>query len=109
MTPSQLAGMAAGPSRFGNAGSPVIKKVVPLTQKSYGPMPTAVPWSDNTLDEPCQGAYASGRRTGRLTSLPATGKTLPGGADYQILADASRAAGGAYATPPILLLAVTGA
>lgn len=89
---------------FGNAGSPVIKNCVPLTPKSYGPMPTVVPWSDDTLDEPCQGSYSirapdgqawifAGDRTKLYQVAPST----------SVLADASRTAGGPYATPPILL------
>jgi hypothetical protein len=85
---------------FGNQGSPVIKNCIPLTPKSYGPMPTAVPLSTNTLDARCQGAYSlkapdesihtfAGDRT-KLYRLPPDSLTL---------ADVSRTAGGAYNTP----------
>jgi hypothetical protein len=85
---------------FGNQGSPLIKNCVPLTPKSYGPMPTAVPLSTNTLNERCQGAYSlkapdegihtfAGDRQ-KLYRLPPGSLTL---------ADVSRTAGGAYATP----------
>ena len=89
---------------FGNTGSPVIKNCVPLTQKSYGPMPTAVPWSDNTLDEPCQGSYSIRAPDGQVYIFAGDRQKL-----YQVLpttknlADASRTVGGAYATPPVLL------
>lgn len=89
---------------FSSAGSPVIKNCVPLTPGSYGPMPSMVPWSEDTLDEPCQGAYSlkapdnqvwifAGDRTKLYTVAPST----------RVLADASRTTGGAYATPPTLL------
>jgi len=44
---------------FGNAGSPTIKNCVPLTPRSYGPMPSAVVHSENALDERCQGSYSA--------------------------------------------------
>ena len=91
-------------SDFGSAGSPVIKNVVPLTAKSYGPMPTAVPWSDNTLTEPCQGSYSIRAPDGQSYIFAGDRQKL-----YQVvptsrvLADASRTTGGVYATPPIFL------
>jgi hypothetical protein len=42
---------------FASAGAPVIKNCVPATKASYGPMPTPQPYSFNTLDARCQGAY----------------------------------------------------
>src|SRR5678810_753069 len=44
-------------SDFRTAGSPLIKNCVPITASSYGPMPTAIPHSTNTLGERCQGSY----------------------------------------------------
>jgi len=89
---------------FGSAGSPVIKNVLPLTPKSYGPMSSAVPWSSNTLTEICQGAYAIKAPDGqahifagdrqKLYLVPPSTNTIQ---------DASRTAGGAYATSPIPL------
>ena len=89
---------------FGNAGSPLIKNCVPLTPKSYGPMPTAAPWSDNTLTEPCQGSYSVRAPDGQSYIFAGDRQKL-----YQVvptsrtLADASRTTGGVYATPPTLL------
>ena len=89
---------------FGSAGSPVIKNVVPLTPKSYGPMPSAVPWSSNTLDEQCQGAYAIKFPDGQAFTFAGDRQKLyrvsPGS---DVLDNASRTSGGLYATPGVPL------
>jgi hypothetical protein len=89
---------------FTSPGTPVIQNCVPLTAKSYGPMLSAVPYSVNTLSEPCQGSYSIRAPDGsvhiyagdrqKLYHLPPTSR---------IFADASRTTGGAYATPPVLI------
>jgi hypothetical protein len=85
---------------FGNQGSPVIKNCVPLTPKSYGPMPTAVPLSTNTLDARCQGSYSIKAPDGSIYIF-AGDKTklyqLPPGS--LTLSNVSRTTGGAYNTP----------
>jgi hypothetical protein len=87
---------------YANPGSPLMKNVVPLTPKSYGPMPTFSPYSDNTLLERCQGSYAAKDRTGRVYLFAGDRTKL-----YQIalgtraLADSSRVTGGAYTTPAL--------
>ena len=43
---------------FGSPGAPLIKNVIPLTPRSYGPMPTVIPSSSNALAERCQGSYS---------------------------------------------------
>jgi hypothetical protein len=90
---------------FGSAGSPVIKGVIPLTPKSYGPMPSAVPWSTNTLDAVCQGAYSVKAPDGQVRLIAGDRTKLyqvpPGGGTT--IVDASRTTGGAYNTPGISL------
>lgn len=85
---------------FGNAGSPNIKNCIPLTPRSYGPMPSAVPHSLNTLSERCQGSYAMKAADGSIYVFAGDRQKLymlpPGGS--RTLADVSRATGGAYAT-----------
>jgi hypothetical protein len=85
---------------FGSKGSPVIKNCVPLTAGSYGPMPTAVPLSTNTLDARCQGSY-SVKAPDNSISIYAGDHTklyrLPTGS--LAFVDATRTAGGAYNTP----------
>jgi hypothetical protein len=49
---------------FASAGAPVIRNCVPATKASYGPMPTPQPYSFNTLDARCQGAYVIRDATG---------------------------------------------
>jgi hypothetical protein len=89
---------------FGSAGSPVIKGVVPLTPKSYGPMPSAVPWSSNTLAEICQGAYAIKAPDGQSFILAGDRQKLYRvSPSSDVLADVSRITGGPYATSPIPL------
>jgi hypothetical protein len=89
---------------FGSPGSPIIKNVIPLTAKSYGPMLSAAPASTNALDEPCQGSYSvkaadgsvwvyAGDRT-KLYAMPPSAPPTFG--------DISRTAGGPYATLPPL-------
>lgn len=84
---------------FQSAGSPLIRNCLPLTQQSYGPMPTALLYSTNALSERCQGAYAikasdntvhmfAGDRT-KLYLMPPGSKAFT---------DVSRGSGGAYAT-----------
>jgi hypothetical protein len=85
---------------FGSKGSPVIKNCVPLTVGSYGPMPTAVPLSTNTLDARCQGSY-SVKAPDNSISIYAGDHTklyrLPTGS--LAFVDASRTTGGPYNTP----------
>lgn len=89
---------------FGSPGSPVIKNCVPLTAGSYGPMPSASPYSNNTLDERCQGAYSIKAPDGGIYIFAGDRTKLyelaPGSRDIQ---DVSRVAGGAYATPEMLI------
>ena len=86
---------------FSNAGSPLIRNCIPLTPRSYGPMPSAVPHSLNTLAERCQGAYAMKAADGSIYIFAGDRQKLymlpPGGS--RTLGDVSRATGGAYATP----------
>src|SRR5580765_3054262 len=84
---------------FGSAGSPLIRNVAPLTAKSYGPMPTFSPFTDNTLTDRCQGAYALKDATD-LVYIYMGDKTklyqlVPGS---RTMVDASRTTGGAYDT-----------
>jgi|KBSMisStaDraftv2_1062788.scaffolds.fasta_scaffold14555_2 hypothetical protein len=87
---------------YANPGTPMMKNVVPLTARSYGPMPTFSPYSDNTLDERCQGGYSVKDETGRVYFFAGDRTKL-----YQLplgsrtLTDASRTTGGAYATHPL--------
>jgi hypothetical protein len=85
---------------FGSAGSPNIRNCIPLTPKSYGPMPSPVVHSDNALDERCQGAYSlkasdasvhffAGDRQKLYVLPPGPGRTLE---------DVTRASG-SYSTP----------
>lgn len=84
---------------FQNPGTGRVRNVIPLTTRSYGPMPTLVPVSDNTLAERCQGAYSvkdvegasyifAGDREHLYVMIP--GSTA--------LDDVSRATGGPYTT-----------
>ena len=85
---------------FNNAGSPLIKNCVPLTQKSYGPMPTYVPWADNALAERCQGFYSVKSTDGSVYMFAGDRTKLymaTGGS--RTLADVSKAGG--YTTPSI--------
>jgi len=85
---------------FANAGSPLMRNCVPLTGKSYGPMPTFSPYSDNTLTERCQGSYSVKDQTDIVHHYAGDRQKL-----YQIplgtrtLTDSSRTTGGVYATP----------
>lgn len=90
---------------FNNPGSPVIKNCVPLTPRSYGPMPSAVPHSENTLLERCQGAYSM-KDAGNNVYIFAGDRTklyeMPPGS--RSLGDISRPEPGGttdYATPPV--------
>jgi hypothetical protein len=43
---------------FQSAGSPRVKNCLPLTSKSYGPMPTFIGWAANNLSARAQGLYS---------------------------------------------------
>ena len=84
---------------FLNQGTPVMRNVLPLTPRSYGPMPTAVPHSTNTLPERCQGSYSLKATDGTVYVFAGDRQTLqlmPPGS--RTLEDVSRATGGAYST-----------
>lgn len=87
---------------FNPPGSSVIRNCTPLTAKSYGPMPTPQPYSQNTLDARCQGSYSikdaadavyifAGDQT-KLYMIPPSAEAF---------VDASRTTGGAYGTLPV--------
>ena len=86
---------------YGNAGSPLMRNCVPLTGKSYGPMPTFTPYSDNSLYMRCQGSYSIKDGTGTAYHYAGDRTAL-----FQMqlgtrhFADASRITGGAYVTNP---------
>jgi hypothetical protein len=85
---------------FGSKGSPLIKNCVPLTAGSYGPMPTAVPLSTNTLDARCQGSYSVKAPDGSISIYAGDHTKLYRMTSGSLtLADASRTTGGAYNTP----------
>lgn len=84
---------------FGNPGATTIKNVIPLTQQSYGPMPTPQVYS-GALTARCQGAYAFIDDSGGIHIFAGDATKL-----YQLTAgsapnfsDISRTLGGAYAT-----------
>jgi len=82
-------------------GSPMIRNVIPLTANSYGGMPTAVPWSTNTLGGRCVGAYTIKAANGDIHIIAGDSTKLyrlpPGvGRDF---VDVSRVAGGPYGVP----------
>ena len=84
---------------FQNPGTGRLRNVIPLTTRSYGPMPSIVPLSTNTLSERCQGAYSLKGPEGE-TYIFAGDKQklyvmLPGSLS---LDDVSRATGGPYET-----------
>lgn len=86
---------------FANPGSPVIKNCIPLTARSYGPMPSAVPHSENTLRARCQGSYSIKDRDGSVYVFAGDRTDLyqmPPGTTAFI--DASWATGD-YATPSV--------
>ena len=66
-------------------------------------MPSAVPYSLNTLTERCQGSYAMKAADGSIYVFAGDRQKLymlpPGGS--RTLADVARATGGAYATPAV--------
>jgi hypothetical protein len=82
-------------------GSPTIRNVIPLTANSYGGMPTAVPWSTNTLDSRCLGSYSIKSNAGDIHIFAGDAAKLyrlPPGTGRDLL-DVSRTVGGAYAVP----------
>src|SRR5262245_11654859 len=87
---------------LGAAGSPMIRNCVPLTAGSYGPMPTMVPWSTNTLTERAQDSYSIKDADGGTYIFAGDRQKLyqcpPAASGFT---DASRLTGGAYATPPV--------
>jgi hypothetical protein len=85
---------------FQNAGSPRIKNCVPLTAKSYGPMPTWIAWSSNALSERAQGLYSikGGDSTVYLFAGDRTKLYMSVGGD-RALTDVSLAGG--YDTPSV--------
>jgi|GEM_PF-876464 len=87
---------------FTNPGSPLIKNCVPLTAGSYGPMPTPHPFSTNALDERCQGAHSM-KDTDGVVHMYAGDRTKLYRMQLSTASfiDATRVAGGPYATPAV--------
>jgi hypothetical protein len=86
---------------FQNPGTSRLRNVIPLTTRSYGPMPTIIPLSENTLTERCQGAYSIKDVSGATYIFAGDRQKLyvmpPG---FLTLNDVSRTTGGPYSTLP---------
>src|SRR4051812_279822 len=84
---------------FQNQGAPVVRNCLPLTQRSYGPMPTYLPHTTNTLSERCQGSYSLKGPDGAVYLLAGDHQKLylmpPA---TRAFTDVSRTTGGAYGT-----------
>jgi hypothetical protein len=84
---------------FQNPGTSRLRNVVPLTTRSYGPMPSIIPVGTNTLAERCQGAYSLKGRDGETYIFAGDRQHLyvmvPGSLNFD---DVSRAVGGPYDT-----------
>src|SRR4051812_41981426 len=82
-----------------NQGAPAGRNCLPLTQRSYGPMPTYLPLTTNTLSERCQGSYSLKGPDGAVYLFAGDRQKLylmpP---STRAFTDVSRTTGGAYAT-----------
>lgn len=87
---------------YGSRGAGVIRNCTPITAGSYGPMPTPQKYSQNALDERCQGAYAIKDQDGGAHIFAGDRTKLYHLApSFETFTDVSRTTGGAYATPSV--------
>lgn len=85
---------------YGPVGGTIVRNCVPLTAKSYGPMPTPQPWSTNALGARCQGAYSIKDSDGGTYIFAGDATKLYLAApSSEAFADVSRTTAGPYTTP----------